>query len=286
MLPAPCPSWLRVKMSFSFVRLMTLPLQPTVSTSIIVYVSLDSNLLVPLKHQGHLTHYNGLDVVLTCDYITPHCGTYVRKILGWSDMNPTNLPMSPDNEHVRSLDTAVLPATTTGHDALESANFRYSGAIDELIWAMITCRPELSFPVVKLSQFSINPPLVHYLAVEKVFKFLSATLEYGLTYWQTTPHSNLPFLQPPAMLTNPADRHLFHDNSDSEHFSHFALFGHLIGPWIFATVGLFLALFSNLLVQPLLGNAVFNPRSCLALLRLNFLQLVMLESWLFISVLF
>ena len=196
--------------------------------------SLDSNLLVPLKRQGLLTHYNGLDIIQTRDYITLHCGTYVRKLLanhGWTDMHPTSLPMSPDNAHVRSLDTAVLPATTTEHDALESRHFRYRGAIGELIWAMITCRPELSFPVVKLSQFSINPAHVHYLAVKKVFKFLSATLDYGLTYWRTTPHSNLPFHQPPDMLTNPADRHLFHDNSDSEHFSHFALFGYVDSDW-------------------------------------------------------
>jgi hypothetical protein len=141
-------------------------------------------------------------------------------------MKPTNLPMSPDNEHVCSLDTTVLPATSTEHDALESANFRHRGAIGELIWARITCRPELSFPVVKLSQFSINHAHIHYLAVKKVFEFLSVILNFGLTYWRTIPNSNLPFLQPcPDMLTNTADCHLFHGNSDSEHFSHFARFG-------------------------------------------------------------
>jgi hypothetical protein len=53
-------------------------------------------------------------------------------------------------------DTATLPTDDNGRATLES-NFRYRCGIGELIWAMITCRPEISFPVTKLSQFSAHP---------------------------------------------------------------------------------------------------------------------------------
>jgi hypothetical protein len=75
--------------------------------------SLDAKLLVPMKRQGLLTHYNGFDIVQTSDYITLHCGSYIRKLLanhGWSDMHAKLLPMSSDNEHIHSLDTTVPPS--------------------------------------------------------------------------------------------------------------------------------------------------------------------------------
>jgi hypothetical protein len=66
--------------------------------------SLDSKLLVPMKGQGLLTHYNAIvDIIQTSDYITLHCGTYVQNILdnhGWSDMHSGKLPMSLDSDHI------------------------------------------------------------------------------------------------------------------------------------------------------------------------------------------
>ena len=102
---------------------------------------LDSHLLVPMKRQGLLTHYNGIDILQTRDYITLHVGSYIRRIVdshGWSDMHPVALPMSADNEHVRLLDTATPPSDEPARAALES-KLRYRCGIGELIWAMITC---------------------------------------------------------------------------------------------------------------------------------------------------
>ena len=62
--------------------------------------------------------------------------------------------MAADNDHTRSLDTATAPATDSERQALESSQFAYRRAVGELIWAMITCRPELAFPVTKLSQYA------------------------------------------------------------------------------------------------------------------------------------
>jgi hypothetical protein len=96
-----------------------------------------------MKRQSLLTHYNGFDIVQTRDYITLHCGSYIRKLLanhGWSDMHAKLLPMSSDNEHIHALDTAVPPPSNARHLALENGHFRYRSAIGELIWAMITCR--------------------------------------------------------------------------------------------------------------------------------------------------
>jgi hypothetical protein len=123
--------------------------------------------------------------VQTPTFITIHCGSYIRKLLsnhGWDDMKPTHLPMPADNEYIRTLDTATAPTNEAPcHALVEQVHFQYHGAIGELIRAMITCCPDLSFPVVKLSQFPTSPSALHYTAVKRVFRYLSGTIDHGLT---------------------------------------------------------------------------------------------------------
>jgi hypothetical protein len=128
------------------------------------------------------------------------------------DMEGSKLPMPADNDHIKALDSILFPPTTSEgeHLALETSYFRYWGAIGELIWAMITCCPELSFPLVKLSQFSTQHHVaLHNPAVkEQDFKYLTGTLDHGLTYWCPLSHPIFPSILPPSpRLANPADQH-------------------------------------------------------------------------------
>jgi hypothetical protein len=194
---------------------------------------LDSKLLVPMKRQGLLSHYNGIDIVQTRDYVTLHVGSYLRKIIsnhGWNDMHRITLPMSADNEHVRSLDTAPTPSPADS--AKFEGLFRYRGAIGELIWAMITCRPEIAFPVTKLSQFATTPAKLHYDAVKRIFRYLNGTLDYGLTYWRTTPHASLPSVPAPMRLQATVDLPLSHDVSEAtEKYTPTAVLGYVDSDW-------------------------------------------------------
>ena len=70
--------------------------------------------------------------------------------------------------------------------------FSYRQAIGELIYAMVTTRPDISFPVIKLSQFSATPREVHYDAVKEVFAYLYATKSNGIYYWRKIPIEDLP----------------------------------------------------------------------------------------------
>jgi hypothetical protein len=51
--------------------------------------------------------------------------------------------MNPSNEFVRALDY-VEPLEPTHRSKLDSTRFRYRATIGELIWHMITTRPDLS----------------------------------------------------------------------------------------------------------------------------------------------
>ena len=46
--------------------------------------------------------------------------------------------------------------------------FLYCTAIGELIYALITCRPDIAYATIKMSQYNTNPAHYHYIAVKKI----------------------------------------------------------------------------------------------------------------------
>ena len=62
------------------------------------------------------------------------------------------------------------------------------------------CRPDISFPVMKLSQYNTLPAECHYEAIQDVYRYLNATLNDGLMFWRPKLCRTL---KPPATTTPP-----------------------------------------------------------------------------------
>jgi hypothetical protein len=85
------------------------------------------------------------------------------------DCSPIGTPMDPNAKLVPNKGVAV--------NQLE-----YSKAIGSLMYAMISTRPDIAFAVGKLSRYTHNPSLIHWQGINRVFKYLKGTMDYGLTY--------------------------------------------------------------------------------------------------------
>jgi hypothetical protein len=98
------------------------------------------------------------------------------------------------------MEQAVPPASTKDKVKLQlKMKFNYRQAIGELIYAMVTCRPDISYPIIKLSQYSANPNEIHYKAVINIFRYLHATKDDGLIYWRKESHPDLLALPLPTV---------------------------------------------------------------------------------------
>ena len=65
----------------------------------------------------------------------------------------------------------------------QQAGLSFRMATGELIYALIVAMMEISFAIIKLSQYSGNPALIHYKALRHdVFEYLNHTREDGLIY--------------------------------------------------------------------------------------------------------
>ncbi len=179
-------------------------------TALEVIKEIDSKMTVRIKHLGQITRFNGVDVLQAKHYIKLYNKTYINKILQRHDWIHTEshhphsfpLPMKSDNNYQRQLENQPLP-TPEEISALErEMGFGYRQAIGELIYALCTCRPDISYPVIKLSQYSTRPTRIHFEAVKDIYRYLNATKEDGLIFWRKTPRNDLPFHPPPDLKTD------------------------------------------------------------------------------------
>ena len=77
-----------------------------------------------------------------------------------SDDRPTPLPTTEG--FIKSLLSSIGDPNEKTQVALaKKYGFGYRQGIGELIYAMVTCRPDISFAVVKISQSSEYPSDIH-----------------------------------------------------------------------------------------------------------------------------
>ena len=167
-----------------------------------------SHLTVPLNDLGIIRKFNGVNVQQTRWFVKLSCEDYILKILlhhHWQDLKASNipLPMRSDSKYQRELELAPRP--TTPHEQLQHqqhAGFSYRMAVGELIYALVVARLDISFAVIKLSQYGASPAPIHYQAIRHVFAYLNNTREEGLIYWRSTPRMDLPEINSPAPRSN------------------------------------------------------------------------------------
>ena len=135
---------------------------------------IDSKMSVPLKREGFLSRFNGIDAEQTNAYIKIYCGTYISKIMKSKQFDLTvtknkPLPMQSGAQYIRLLDSTVgSPSEKERQNMEREMGFKYCVVTGELLFAMVTCRPNISNAVIKLTQFNVNPAKCHYEAVDQV----------------------------------------------------------------------------------------------------------------------
>jgi dUTP pyrophosphatase len=127
---------------------------------------IDKYMMIDIKDLGQLDRYNGVDIVQGRHYIKLNNPTYLRKIINEhideSHIANQPVPMNDSKDHIRAIETAIPPSSEMDQRNLQvEMNFNYCQAIGELIFAMVTCRPDISFLLIKLSQYSANPAKIH-----------------------------------------------------------------------------------------------------------------------------
>jgi hypothetical protein len=176
---------------------------------------IDEKLSEPIKRQGYLDLYNGVDIMQTCHYIKLNVKTFVEKVFTkhirtWMKTSyPTpnrSTPLPPDDDWLKKFNNAVGNPDPKAQAALsKQMQLSYRSGVGELIWAMTTCRPDLTFTSVKLSQSNTCPAEEHFQGLKHALKYLYNSHEDGLYFWLPTLRPELPEVPLPTINSTTTD---------------------------------------------------------------------------------
>jgi hypothetical protein len=125
-----------------------------------------------IKDLGPLHFFFGIDVINnTADFLLSH-QRYILDILCHTNMVAT--------KHVSSL-----MSTTNSLSAFDGTSFDdpilYRSIVGALKYLCIT-RSDISYTVKKLSQFMLQPTVLHWQSVKKLLRFLKETFHFGVQF--------------------------------------------------------------------------------------------------------
>ena len=137
------------------------------------------------------------------EFCAKYNATWMNKV-PLSENFPTPLPS--DVDWLRNFNAAVGSDDQNELTNLEkSMQLKYRGGVGELIWAMTTCRPDIAFVSIKLSQSNSRPAEIHYHGLKHAIRYLYSTRTDGLYYWHTCPRTDLPESPLPTINSNAQD---------------------------------------------------------------------------------
>jgi hypothetical protein len=184
-------------------------------TADILLDMLDERLTIPIKRQGYLDMFNGINITQTRDYIKISCKSFIDKccekhLATWmssyliASARPTPLPCDPS--WFKKFNAAIgNPDPKKQNDLAKAMNLSYRSGVGELIWAMTTCRPDLAFASVKLSQSNGCPHEHHYHGLRHALKYMYTTRDDGIYFWRTQPRMDLKEGPLPVVHSNKSD---------------------------------------------------------------------------------
>ena len=171
---------------------------PTTSQAREIISNINKALSCEITDLGIIDRFNGVDIIQSRYYVKIHNETYIDKIL----RNKTHLlqkpipdipiPMHYSQDYQQQLEKSVALDAESLKQIEKEFGFKYRQGIGEILYALVTCRHDISFPLIKLSQYSTRPSKIHFEALADLYRYLHATKEDGIYYWRQSPRWDLP----------------------------------------------------------------------------------------------
>jgi hypothetical protein len=125
-----------------------------------------------MSMMGELTFFLGIQVKQTKQGIFVHQAKYTKDLMkkfNMAKLKPVSTPMSM--------------ATSLGLDEDgEAVNQReYRSMISSLLYLTVT-RPDIQFTVCLYARFQASPRSSHWMTIQRIFRYLKYTLEFGIWY--------------------------------------------------------------------------------------------------------
>ena len=73
----------------------------------------------------------------------------------------------------------------------QSQGFAYLTLLGEMMYAYVTCQPDIGYAITTMSKFSTKPLKYHYGLLKGIAKYLQETKEWGIKFTQSVERNDL-----------------------------------------------------------------------------------------------
>ena len=125
-----------------------------------------------MKDLGEAHVILGMKLERTLEGISLNQSATIEKILRkfeYYDCNPVSTPYDPSIQLKKNNGDPV-------------SQLKYSQLIGSLLYIANKSRPDIAYAIGRLSRYTHNPSKEHWIALERVFKYLRGTSDYSLIY--------------------------------------------------------------------------------------------------------
>ena len=148
----------------------------------------------PFAKMGLINDFNGIDVFQTNSYIKISCATYIDWLVtthGWKEdkqikkISKTIAPIS--NKVLKQVYDQKGPTEgTIEHKTLQTkACFSYQTLLSDMMYAYVTCRPDIGYTITLLLKFGLSPSEYHYCKIPEIHKGPGySVLQTCKKFWQ------------------------------------------------------------------------------------------------------
>ena len=105
-------------------------------------------------------------------------------------MNPISKPIVPlpmDTLHTIGTQAGPIEGTPE-HQALEDQKgFSYRTLLGKMMYAYVSCLPDIGYPITLMSKFASNPSTNHYDKLKNMARYLQTTRDWGIIFKRSAP---------------------------------------------------------------------------------------------------
>ena len=105
---------------------------------------------------------------------------YISDILQQFQLDQANPVSTPADTHM-PLQDALGP-----YDHPFPTSIPYREAVGCLMYAMVLTQPDIAYVVSRVAKFTSQPRTSHWTVVKQIFRYLSGTIDMGLSYYGST----------------------------------------------------------------------------------------------------
>ena len=131
-------------------------------------------------------------MVQTRDTITLKCSRYIQRVLrthSWTvpdtkdPLSPRGCPLPTDCLSTLYAESGPTEGTQEHANLATAEGLSYRTLLGELLYAYVTCRPDIGYAITTLSKFSVAPAKIHYTLLKG---------DWGIVYRKSRPSPAMP----------------------------------------------------------------------------------------------